>query len=231
MTQASAYPVATPTNSDFTLGITGAGVVKKFSIPLIAASRWIEGTYAEMLAVVTPATNQLFMITSGNWQGLFRYDGAKWLPYGGGVRTFTDPATFTGAADTALNLAKQVVIPAGWMGTKGYLQITAHSRHTSSANLKTYALQFGGQVLGYSQTNGVGCFGYEYRRRVWNANSASAQVAMGLGTRSFAQEEDNPERTATVDTTVNQTIAFSIQKDTADESISIDGFMLELYPS
>lgn len=187
------------------------------------------GTYAQMLATVSPISGQMFRVVSGNWKGLFRHNGTRWLPHGTSILTYSDPAVFTAPADALLNVAKQITIPGGWLGASGHLQITVHARHTSSANLKTYALQLAGGVLGYNQISGVGCFGYEYRRRVWNA-TASSQRAMGMGSRSFAQEEDDPARTTLVDTSVDQPLVFSVQKATAAEVITVDGCMIELYP-
>lgn len=130
-------------------------------------------------------------------------------------------------ADTSEDILGTVTIPANWMGKNGMLKILSLWSCTNNANVKTARIRLGGIGGTAYETvalaNNAAAQSYEV---IWNANSTNSQVgsgAVGFGATATANI------TSAIDTTVDQTIVFTGQKATAGDTLTLAGYVVELF--
>jgi len=142
------------------------------------------------------------------------------------ARSFA-PASVTGTlAETDL---ATIDIPAGLMGPNGVLRIVCFWSFTNSANTKTVRNRFGASPLSSLQVTAIGSSrttSYAFNRNAENSQLGST-ATQGISDGSSAGAWTN----LAVDTTVAQTIRITAQLANAGESVTLEGYMVEVMPS
>lgn len=133
-------------------------------------------------------------------------------------------------ADTTEDVLATVTIPAGAMGISGAVRVTTVWTITNSANAKTLRMRFGGTSgTAYLSTAATTSASFSDCHLISNRGSASSQVgsaqAIGLGGSAAAVI------TSSVDTASATTIVISGQKASAGETLTLESYLVELFPT
>lgn len=119
-----------------------------------------------------------------------------------------------------------ITVPGGIMGPNGAIRITTYWSWNSTAGTKTVRHRFAGNAIGGNQ--GTTSRGAEFMRMVRNRGSVSSQIvrdAFNLGVVS-----SEVPSVLSVDTTVNQDITLTAQLGTGTDSITLEGYTVEVLP-
>lgn len=135
------------------------------------------------------------------------------------------------AADTAENYLATITVPANALGIAGALRITTSWSFTNNANNKTQRVRFSG-------TSGTGYAGPTWTTQVnglivtniFNRGSASSQVGHS-SLMNTAAAGTSSVGTSAVDTTVASTIVISGQKASAGDTLTLESYLVELFPT
>ncbi len=122
-----------------------------------------------------------------------------------------------------------ITVPAGLMGGSGSIRITSLWSHTVSANLKTLRASFGGTnflTLSSSATIAAWQSFVMIRNRTAATQAAfpAAGGNSGLGAATVAIS------TGAVNTAVDQVILLTAQLASAGETITLEGYTVEIIP-
>jgi hypothetical protein len=135
----------------------------------------------------------------------------------------------TAAADTNENTLATITVPANTLGANGGLRILTQWSMTSSANNKTIRVRYSGAagsqfglVIATTRT------GQNLVTHIVNANATNSQKGGSYGTDSSGQALNNQNVTASADTTASTTIVITGQKATAGETLSLEGYLVEV---
>jgi hypothetical protein len=133
-----------------------------------------------------------------------------------------------GPADTNENVLATISVPAGALATHGAIRLYFSFGVTSSANAKTFRIRFSGAagtvLASFSPINATnGRFDFTMA----NAGATGAQVSNGYGSTT-AGTQFFSSTAATVDSTAATTLIISIQKATAGETVTLNGYIAEL---
>lgn len=120
-----------------------------------------------------------------------------------------------------------VTIPGGMMGTNGSLRIKAKWTYTNSVNNKTIKSVFGGQAVttGVRTTSTTEFLFYT----IDNRGSLSSQ--MGPNTAIPSSSSLGTYFPLTVDTSVDQTLTFTGTLANTGETITLEGYTVEVLPA
>lgn len=133
----------------------------------------------------------------------------------------------TAPLDTNENTLVTVTVPAGAMGTNGWVRIVALWGYTNSGNNKTLKVKFGAQDLLSNTVSTTASYNVE--RFVFNRNSASSQIITpgaatgGWGSTSTATSILSVNTAAAVD------IIFTVTKATGAESVILEAYIVEMF--
>lgn len=139
-------------------------------------------------------------------------------------------AQVTAPADTNEDILATVTVPANAMGANGVLRIRCQFAYTNNANSKTLRVRWSGASgtqfinLGRS-TNLSSTFDFV----IGNQNATNSQRSLvsiemqGAGAATYPASV-----TAAIDTTAATTILFTGQKGTAGDTLTLDGYLVEL---
>lgn len=145
--------------------------------------------------------------------------------YAAAIRSSTNGV---GTNDTDYQVLATVTVPGGTMGPNSRLEIITNWDYTSSASVKTLAMDWGGlNVSGptYSTTASVAL-----RVAIMNANSLTAQKILNGST--FASPSGTAHISATSNTANDVAIDFKVKwgANVASESITLIGYSIWHYP-
>lgn len=120
-----------------------------------------------------------------------------------------------------------IVVPAGMMGPNGSLIVTATWSHSNNANTRRLIVNFGGtpfQSIPITVTSST-----ESSRIIRNRGAVNSQVSIGTSGIGF-QSSGTGKVTAAVNTAVNQTLTLSAQLFDIAETITLEGYTVEVIP-
>ena len=121
-----------------------------------------------------------------------------------------------------------IAIPAGAMGPRGILRIQSEWTCTSSANLKTLQLKFGGTVYLFTQVTTTAVFSDQ--RIIFNNASVSAQKgksAAGMTAGGWGVAT-NAAVTSTIDTASAANLTWHGTLANTGETISLNAYLVEI---
>lgn len=122
------------------------------------------------------------------------------------------------------NIVATVTIPGGLMSANSQLRICSLWTYPNNANTKTVRTRFGGNLMTQSSfTSGNGAFSVE---TILANRGTGSQVFVGGGFNGFGTA--GAVSTMAVDTTVDQTVTFSLQLGTSTDTMSLERFSIEV---
>jgi hypothetical protein len=158
-----------------------------------------------------------------------RSTGSYWMPTHRQALATSYVAASCGA-DTTEDVLATITVPASMMGIKGGVIITTLWSCTNNANTKTARIRFGG--IGGTAFQGIAL-----------ASAASGRLACEIRNRSVTNSQVGPSTgnpgfgtggstitTAAVDTTADVSIVISGQKGTAGDTLTLEGYTVEIVP-
>ena len=178
-------------------------------------------------------------------------ENAYWQGVGDNATVITDPVTgrsviqdipvavaigqsgaaATAPADTAENVLATVVIPAGWMGKNGRIEVLALWSCNSSAGAKTMRVKFGGATVltlaatttqSTRTTTNIINRNSEVNQMVGAATAATGyQDFLGSGTANAAYTED---------TTSDVAVTITGQKSAGGDMLTLEYYSVVIYP-
>lgn len=133
-------------------------------------------------------------------------------------------------ADTTEDTLATITVPANTLGANGALRITTFWTFTNGANNKTLRARFSGasgtQYLNVTFTTQLEFIGTTV---IGNANAMNSQGGYSIGTYSGGTHLQGGSRiTSAVDTTASTTIVLTGQKATAGDTLTLEGYMVEV---
>lgn len=135
----------------------------------------------------------------------------------------------SGAADANENALATITVPAGAMGANGSLRIWTLWAFTNSANNKTARIRFSGaagtQYLALTVTTTAT---YSDVRMISNRGATNSQVGSASSGSSMFALSAGTYPTSAVDTTAATTIVITGQKASAGETITLEGYSVQL---
>jgi hypothetical protein len=151
--------------------------------------------------------------------------GIRTDPY---VLARSGAAVSVGAVTTEATLAT-ITLPGKALGENGFVRISASFTFTNGANDKTTRIKFGGTVV-----NGIvhtTVTTYRAEVQVINRNATNSQV--GAAASSSAPQFGTIAAalpTASVDTTADVTILITGQKEVDSETLTLESYVVEVFP-
>lgn len=136
----------------------------------------------------------------------------------------------SGANDTNENTLATITIPAGALGTNGFVRLHTLWSFTNNANNKTLRIRYSGaagtQYLGNVFTTQLAL---NATTIIGNRNSASSQVGSTVAISGAATAITvGANATSSVDTSVATTIVVTGQKASAGDTLTLDAYMAEI---
>lgn len=133
------------------------------------------------------------------------------------------PASVTGT--TVETVLASIVVPGGIMGQNGILRITAFWSYPNSANNKSCRIKLGGvQLNSVGNTTSVSLQTMVLIRNRGAANSQICIAGSGVGSSAIAPA------VGAVDTTVDQVLAITGTLALDTETITLEGYTVEVLP-
>jgi hypothetical protein len=134
--------------------------------------------------------------------------------------------------DTVETVLATVAIPAGLMGLNGILRARSFWTMPSNTNAKTYRHRLGGlagTIIGATEATTAGYTPGSLWSETMNRNSASSQFSFNIGSRNAdAIWRGQSHITAAVNTAVAQDFVFTGQLGVGSDTITLQGYMIEL---
>jgi hypothetical protein len=139
-------------------------------------------------------------------------------------------AAASGAADTNENALATITVPPGAMGLNGVLRISTLWTTTNNANAKTLRIRFSGAAgTQYFSQNVASSLATGTIHLIANRGVANSQVGYPAGSAATVYgPSGNGVVTSAVDTAAATTIVISCQKATAGDTITLEGYTVEL---
>lgn len=140
----------------------------------------------------------------------------------------------TTPADTTEDTLATVTIPANAMGANGQVRITTFWRCNNSVNVKTVRVHFSGFVGAVIQTFTLTSkTGAQITTVLANKNATNSQSALGVAYDLTLNVivDGGGNVVLAENTTAATTLVFTGQKATAGETLVLDHYTVELYPS
>lgn len=140
------------------------------------------------------------------------------------------PAAVTGTvAETSL---RSIVIPGGSLGPNGSLRIYAVYSMTPSVNAKTLRCKLGGlEIYSAYQVTSATVGSLNKQRVVQNRGAQNAQITYPGWNELGVNGGGNPNLTGAIDTSVDQVLDFTGQLALGTETLTLESFLVELFPS
>ena len=180
----------------------------------------------------SPYTGQRIRVADlGNME--FYWNGTVWLP--SGVNTIAQSAVAVPLTGTASETTlASVTIPGGLMGTNGSIQITTLWTVTNSGNTKTLRVRFGsslGTATAFQAPALTTSATLQSVGIIRNRGAANSQVGGQANATSVFTNSTGSAVTGAIDTTVDQTIFISGQLATTSETITLESYRVDIFPS
>lgn len=133
----------------------------------------------------------------------------------------------SGAADTNENTLATITIPANMMGASGIVKVTTWWAYTNSANNKTLRIKYNGTAaasLVATTTVQAEVTAYIVNRGATNSQfvRGESKTAAAIATTAGTDAED---------TTADSTILITGQKASGGETLTLEGYVVEVIPS
>ena len=148
-----------------------------------------------------------------------------------------DGANAASPADTLENTLKSVTVPGGAIGANGKLRLHLWVLNAGTNGSKTLRVKLGGTTI-YTQAFGAtDTFVYELWIKLFNRNAQNSQYRVrelfGLVDESDTQSTDtgqpyNSAALFTIDTSVDATLAVTIQLANSLDSLNLRGWFVEI---
>lgn len=134
----------------------------------------------------------------------------------------------TAPADTNENVLATVTIPANAMGVNGLIEVHAIFMVTNNANTKTCRVRFGGiagqPYVALGMTTNASYFAHAI---VANRGVANSQIGHTALSSAYGQTT-SANITSSVDTTASVDVVISGQKASAGDTMTLEGYIVEL---
>jgi hypothetical protein len=204
---------------------TGAWAGKEKHIAHYFGGAWYTYAPVEGMRVWDNATDTLYVYDGSAWVDLVDV----WIRR----RPWIDATTYTrnsdNSTDTQESTLASLTIPAGTLAASSLLRITALWSMTSSASTKTLIARLGGgsnDLLSFAATSVASA---QTHTMVGNAGATNSQKS-GSKTISAFGTSTNGIVTLSVDTSVNQTLAFLCKwgANVASEAIALERYVIEV---
>lgn len=119
-----------------------------------------------------------------------------------------------------------ITIPAGAMGVNGVLRVSAQWSFTNNSDTKTINAYFGGvKFLGANQTTRASV---HVLKCIRNRNSQSVQALESIAMLGPGTADASTTGSAAINTAVQQTITFTGQLGTSTDTITLEGYTIEV---
>lgn len=131
-------------------------------------------------------------------------------------------------ADITEDTLATITIPANLLGPNGTLRITSQWSYTNNANTKTMRIRYSGAAgTIYMQIPATTTASYSDQRTISNRGATNSQVGANSG-GSILTLSGGPTTTSAVDTTAATTIVFTGQKASAGDTLTLEGYTIEV---
>ena len=189
-----------------------AGVYTWATLP--AATAYAAGTQARVTDVGAAGAGSLWVST-----------GSVWVPENGHILVAQSAVAVTAPAnDTNENVLATVTIPGGVIGANGALRITPVWSYTNSGNIKTLRVRLGGTQIGTAGPTTTATLQSYFMVR--NRNDEASQVSSVLG--AGAVSSASAVTTTAVNTAADVSLTITAQKATGSETVTLEGYNVEL---
>lgn len=174
----------------------------------------------------------VFVSDVGVSGSLWYSNGTTWGLANGSCLLFQMAVSVSVSATTSEEVLFSGTLPAGIMGINGALRCSPIFTVTNSANTKTLRIRTGSTALGGSAwaANSITTqASQESIPIVWrNRGAVNSQITYVAATGHITTQSSTANTTHTEDTSVAMTFAITGQKVSAGETITLEGFTLEL---
>lgn len=131
--------------------------------------------------------------------------------------------------DTIETVKATVTIPAGVMGLNGVLRVTTLWSYPNNANTKTLRVRFGGLAGTVIATQAATTTAsYQETFTLGNRNAANSQVGNAANLSGKVGGTSSALITAAVDTAAAVDLVFTAQCGNATDTITLEGYIVEL---
>lgn len=135
-----------------------------------------------------------------------------------------DHTRYNNTGNTVATVVKSLTIPGGSMGPNGMLRVATLWSWNNSAGSKTVQVKLGGVVI-YG-TAGTTTTGIEILKSVRNRGAENAQIIHNVAT--LGTVGTTAITTASVDTSVDQTLDFVVTLATGTDNAALESFLVEV---
>lgn len=133
------------------------------------------------------------------------------------------------AANLSVQTLKTILLPAKMMGANGSLRFTAIFSAVSNGNMKIPMFNFAGAAVFYAGLTGWGT--YTIEGWVQNRGAANAQVSYPVNTAQPFNVTSNPPLVLAVNTDQDVMLSFGCQMAVATDAMTLEAYMIEVFPS
>jgi hypothetical protein len=208
-------------------GLAPSGTINTGTSGQLVLGTALPTTYSDGIWLYLPAIATTPAITAGfyyciatNTTTLTIYDNvtADKQPY-----DFTVGAAFTGTTSEITMHSDTVV--ANSMGNNGHLIGKFHIVHSGTVDTKTFRWKFGGTLFNAGTQPTGTIYSYTGYTTIFNQNN----TAKNIGNRNFSWGAVGalPYR-GTIDTTLNQTLTYTLQKASATDYLISEGYCVNV---
>lgn len=138
-------------------------------------------------------------------------------------------AAVSGAADTVENTLATITVPANAIGANGSIRLRLAFTNTNNANIKTMRVRFSGAAGTIIVSRDMASAGaWDFDLIMANRNATNSQVTRGYGLNSVGSVGVPTIAASAIDTTAATTLVVTIQKATAGDTVTLEGYTAEL---
>ncbi|WP_303763552.1 hypothetical protein [Sphingobium yanoikuyae] len=137
-------------------------------------------------------------------------------------------AAYTGG--TAVHDFASFTLPGGLLGPNGSIEIESFWTSTNNANIKTFSVSLGAATALWSyQTSSTIASGL--MAKIMNRNSQASQIIPRPTAASPYGVGGTAHGTSTIDTSVDQVVKISGQLANAADTLTLESYLVKVYPS
>lgn len=148
-----------------------------------------------------------------------------------GVYVLANSAVAVNSTNTATEeTLATIAVPANAMGANGWFEVTCGWSVTNNANAKTARIRFGGTE--YLASSLASTAQNNQFRIIMNRGATNSQIGISSSTRPevYGTASSNAMVTSAHDTTSSQNITITSQKATGTDSMTLEWYIVKLYP-
>lgn len=189
-------------------------------------------TWASLPTPSARGVGLTFVTDVGVSGSLWYSNGTTWGLANGSCILFLSAVPVTLSATTSEEVLFSGTIPAGLMGVNGALRCSPLFTFTNSGNNKTFRLRTGATALTgsiWAANVATTLVSQEAIPQTWrNRGVANSQITFVAANAHTGSQSSTANTATTEDTSVGMTFAITGQKASAGETITLEGFTLEL---